>query len=320
MNDNWGLQPFFVAPGDGEYSSRVCGPLIASLAKEVQYFVFEAILAADVLNLFKGEFPREFGRTMLLVVERAAPEFLRRYLDEQKRLFPKARRNRNILSTPYDERIPVVRENIDRLKADLEDVGDSLKAGQMEILRRLNGTAYQAAEIDADLSNQLGKELFVKLSSETRQRLNTAECSFRRDCESGEFRPSIFDFHRAYECEFRHRISGPLARNLVENGHTDYPLSDSPKQLVVAGKFNGQKLTLGDQLWFLLNDELVRNTVSNLGFDIKEIHRGASRLTKVRNNAAHDRPCSEKEACDIRDMLLGTNSCLKALFPPSSFA
>jgi hypothetical protein len=70
---------------DGEYSSRVCGSLIASLKKQVQNVVFEAILAAYVLNLFKGEadFPAEFGLTILRTVERAAPEFLKLNLDRE---------------------------------------------------------------------------------------------------------------------------------------------------------------------------------------------------------------------------------------------
>ncbi len=314
INDNWGLDVFRVALfDDGEYSSRVCGSLIASLTKDVQSFVFQAILAADVLNLFEGEFPPEFGRTMLRTVERAVPEFLRLYLDGQKKL---SLLGQSILSAPHEQRLSVVSEKIERLAVDLEDVGDSLKAGQMEIFRQLKGRTYQPTEIDEDIMNLLGKELFGKLSSETRRLLNKAECAFRSYREADEFRPSILDFHRAYEYEFRHRVSGPLANKLVENGYTNYPPADGQKQLVVARKFNG-KLGLGDQLWFLLNDELVRSIVSALGFDVEEVHRGASRVNAARNDAAHGRIHSATEATHVRDTLLGTHSCLKSLFPSS---
>jgi hypothetical protein len=154
------------------------------------------------------------------------------------------------------------------------------------------------------------------LSSETRILLNKAECAFRSNREADEFRPSILDFHQAYEYEFRHRISGPLAQKLVEDGHTNYPSEDAQKQLVVARKFNG-RLGLGEQLWFLLNDELVRSIVSALGFDVDEVHRGASRVSAARNAAAHGRNCSATEATHVRDMLLSTHGCLKTLFPPN---
>src|ERR1700683_3094997 len=52
INDNWGLDYFRAVPDDdvSEYDSRVCGPLIVSLSGEIQVFLFQSILAADILN------------------------------------------------------------------------------------------------------------------------------------------------------------------------------------------------------------------------------------------------------------------------------
>ncbi|MBZ5515442.1 MAG: hypothetical protein LAN62_11515, partial [Acidobacteriia bacterium] len=109
LNEHWGLCPFHVARGDScEYYSEVCGPLISSLPQEVQLFVFRAMLASEILDLFREEFlagrmsatdqvspsptldllteefPAEVGSTIYRTVENAAPEFLRKYLQEQE--------------------------------------------------------------------------------------------------------------------------------------------------------------------------------------------------------------------------------------------
>jgi hypothetical protein len=316
INDNWGLDYFRVIPDNdvGEYDSRVCGPLIVYLSTEIQVFLFQSILAADILNkLAEGEFPASLGFIVYRTVEHAAPELLKRYLDEQKHLVLEQTDvlRPNELEREQDSGIS---SRIEKLASEMKSVGDSLKAVPIETFRLLKKNTYDTKEIDEDLTNRLGKKLFDVLSPRTRELLNAAEHSYRHASENNEFRPSILDFHGAYEFEFRRRISGPLARVLIESGQVEYPLIDGRKQLVVAGKFNGA-LTLGEQLYLLQNDERVKNIVTGLGFDVKEMHRGASRLSKARNDVAHDRGCSRTEADRIRDTLLGPQSIFKSLFP-----
>jgi hypothetical protein len=319
INDNWGLDEFrAVSDNDSnEYDSRFCGTLISSLAIELQVFLFQAVLVADIMNkLPRGEFPTTLGFVTYRTVEHAVPEIVRRYLDEQKRLSS----DPSVSNTPNEaerERNSGMSDRIEKLAIEVKTVGDSLKAVPEELFRALKGNTYRPDEIDEDLMNLVGKKIFVQLSSETREILNRAELLHRRGLEDDEFRASVFDFHRAYELEFRRRISGPLAQRLIKSGYTRYPLADSPKHLVLAGKFNGGALSLGDQLWFLLHDESVKNILSGLGFDVKEVHREASKLNGARNNAAHDRGCSRTEAIRVRDKLLGSQSIFKSLFPSS---
>ena len=90
MNDRWGLDYFHIAPGQDacEYDSLVCAPFIASLSEDVKVFVFEAVLAADVMETFKNELSVECGSTIYRVIQHAAPEFLRRYLEKELKSLP----------------------------------------------------------------------------------------------------------------------------------------------------------------------------------------------------------------------------------------
>jgi len=309
MNDNWGLDYFRLALNDNscQYDSRVCGALIMSLSTEVQYFAFQSIAAADILQLFDGQCPPKFGCALYLTVERATPEFLRLYLDEQEPS-PIGQGLTSSVGESEPRRDSILFEKIARLSADLGDIGDSLKAGQMEVLSRNKPSIYQESEIEEDIINHFGKELFTKLGSETQQLLRNAEVSFRRNMD--ENRPAVLDFQKAYECEFRHRITGPLVQELIQKGHTRYPSANSQKELIKKGIFNW-RLGLGDQLWFLLEDQMVRSIVSALGVNIGEIHKSACRINKVRNEAAH-RNVSRTDATAVRDTL---RTALKALFP-----
>jgi hypothetical protein len=42
VNDSWGLDYFRLTDKDCEYDSQVCGPLVASLTEEEQFFVFSS--------------------------------------------------------------------------------------------------------------------------------------------------------------------------------------------------------------------------------------------------------------------------------------
>jgi hypothetical protein len=183
----------------------------------------------------------------------------------------------------------------------------------MEIIRLLERQTYPPHEIEEDLRNLLGKELFGLLSYETRLKLFKAEVYFRRATELDDFDTPIMHFHRALECEFRHRISAPLTKALIVNGHPYYGATGgSIKQLVVAGRFNGS-ITLGHQLSYLRNDKRVRGILSGFGFKVDEILKSAEFINMTRNKASHGDGCSHEQARRVRDLLLGPRSILKAL-------
>lgn len=121
------------------------------------------------------------------------------------------------------------------------------------------------------------------------------------------------DFQTGYTCEFRHRISGPVARNLIETGHTNYSHSESEKKFVKEGKFNGA-LTLGEQLWYLSNDKLVRTIISNLDLSVDAVLRCGSAINKPRCTAAHYERSATTEV-DVRKVRELIREGLLALFP-----
>ena len=276
-------------------------------------FVFQAILAADILRLFESEFPKDFGRTIYQTVERAAPEFLRVYLDNQRRLLSPEGIHA-VPEEPEHKRLAELTKMVARLAMDVSDMGDSLKAGQMETIRRLDQKTVLLVEIEHDLENYLSRELFSRLSPETRTFLCKGERLFRMGSEIDDFDPSVQTFQRAYESEFRRSITAPLVKILVDRGHSNYTSVDG-KKLVSKGAFG--QLTLGQQLWFLQSDELVRSILTHFGFDVPRIDQAASALNATRRNAAHGRTCTYNEAVQVRDMLVGPNSIRKALFPPT---
>ena len=83
MNDNFGLDYFRVvfanANDSSEYDSRFCGSLISSLSGDVQRFVFQSLLAADILRSLDIKLSPQSSCKLYKTVEFAAPEFVRAY-------------------------------------------------------------------------------------------------------------------------------------------------------------------------------------------------------------------------------------------------
>jgi hypothetical protein len=101
-------------------------------------------------------------------------------------------------------------------------------------LRRQRRRDHYASEIEEDLRNSLGSSIFECLSLESRRHLSRAEREFREGFENEDFRLSVIDFHRAYECEFRHRLIGPVVREFVATIGKKSPAHGSTYLWVVA--------------------------------------------------------------------------------------
>jgi hypothetical protein len=101
----------------------------------------------------------------------------------------------------------------------------------MELARLSKPNTYHAADIEEDLVNHFGKELYGRLTPDARRYLNSAESLFRQSlhAEIKDYRGSLIDFYEAYRHEFRNRVSGPVSRNLIESGHPNYPLVETIK-------------------------------------------------------------------------------------------
>jgi len=193
----------------------------------------------------------------------------------------------------------------------IKDDVERLKDLAVDQIERLQKSEKEKVTVDEDeLRGLYGRDLYPKLSPETRRRIRMAELYFRNPIEN-EFFPAIMSYHSAYDCEFRGRISKLLARRLQQERGGNY---GSPGRLLIrGGKFNG-RLGLGDQLGYLRDDRRVREILANHGFSADEIYSKASELNDIRNKAkrVNGQP---RDAERVRNMLRGSQSILMLLFP-----
>lgn len=309
LNENWGLCSFCVARGDScEYYSEICGPLISSLPQDVQLFVFRAMLASEILNLFPEEFPAEFGSTIYRTVENAGPEFLRKYLEQQEQTIHS---KSAVLLVPGEHQGPSDTGKILETVVGIKDDVERLKDLAVDQIERLQKSEKQKVTVDEDeLRGLYGRDLYPKLSPETRCHIRMAELYFRNPIED-EFTPAIMHYHSAYECEFRGRISTLLARRLQQDRDGNY--GSSGRLLIRRGKFNG-RVGLGDQLGYLKEDVKVRKVLADDGFNADEIYTNASELNRIRNDTKRGGG-QPRDADRVRNLLRGSQSILMLLFP-----
>lgn len=317
MNDNWGLDGFHVAHyyHGGEYESQVCAPFVASLSGDVQAFIFEAVLAADLVESHSEEVPVEFGSTIYWMIEHAAPEFLRRYLEnELKSQLPQG--SSTTLAAPIEKQlseIPAQIQSMGQQLEDLKDIGDSLKAGQNETLRVWDRHFKRAADFEPRLVEALGRELYSKLDDGTQRDLQLAESYFSNNPEPDDYLPSINRFYSAFVKEFRRQVMKPLICSLVDKKYVNYPAEEKKEPILNNGAYNSMA-PIHKVLGLLEKDPVVRDIVKGLGLYVDEIRRNSNELKHMRNMAIHEDRYRREDAARVREMVLGENSILRLLF------
>lgn len=123
-------------------------------------------------------------------------------------------------------------------------------------------------------------------------------------------------YAQAYENEYSIRIVDSVAQELIAAGHTFYDAEGRSKEhpFVVQSTRNRQ-MTLGQTLWYLRNDERIRNVVLTRRLNVDHIYLTASELQKLRNRAAHGELLDSAAGARARELLLVSPSALIALFP-----
>lgn len=301
MNDNWGLDYFHLLHASSEYSSTKCAPFIAALPIDVQLFVSQSILAMDSIEGCEPEVVTQMGSKLYMLVVNAAPEFCRLFSD-----------CRGPVSHANNEVLPVDRNRLLRLCDNLEhweDVADSLKAGQMEILRRWEQVGTRASDMEPSLKEGLGF-LYAKLSENTRRSLQLGEYYYCHNQEPDDYSHAIVYFHRAYEAEFRRKLLVPLEARFQKERINNY--GEERLKLMVGGRLN-RTLTVGQALRFL-NKDPVSKFVAELGIDANKLQSGTSELNITRNQAVHGSSHTREDADRVRGLLLGNPSILAHLF------
>jgi hypothetical protein len=303
MNDNWGLDYFHLLRTDSEYSSTKCGPLISSLPYNTQLFVYQSILAMDSVEDCETETVIQLGSRLHTLVVNAAPAFTKAFPEQHS---PAGVGNSRALEADRSRLLRVC----DNLEQHLDDVADSLKAGQMEMIRRWEKSGARAKDMEPYLDMSLGP-LYPRLAGSTKRELQLAEYYYSQNQEPDDFTPAVMSFHRAYEAEFKLRVLAPLEARLNAEGMRDY--GDERPRLMVKGRLN-PSLGLGQVLHYLHDDMTVSKYVKELGFDVDKIYRRSSELNNARNQAVHGQQHTRKNAEAMRNLLLGQPSILSHLF------
>jgi hypothetical protein len=204
-------------------------------------------------------------------------------------------------------------------KRDFDNVGDSLdslKAGQMEIVRLFEQHRRPATEYEPYIAAQLGGPLYSRLHQMTQRALQVVEHLYNVNQEPDGFALTAVRMAQGYENELNVRIIGPIVIELLAAGAQTYDAQGKSKEpLIRWGKIHKRGMTLGSWAWYLGRDTTMRSKVSERGFDAEAISKDAGWVSEVRNKAAHDFACDRTLADELRRRILCRDGILSRLHP-----
>jgi hypothetical protein len=207
-------------------------------------------------------------------------------------------------------------QELQELKRDFHNFGDSMKAGQMEVLLRIEHNSRSAAALDPVIAERLGAPLYSRLHLRTQRALQLAEYYYKMNQEPDGFAPTAMMIAQGYENELNVRIFGPLMLELLASGTETYDAQGkSTNPLIRRGKASKNGLTLGNFAWYLREDPVVRSKVAALGFDVEAISRDVGLVGALRNRPAHDFSCDRTVADELRRKILFPDGVLRRLHP-----
>ena len=335
-----GLAGFEVFPdvhnGEAMEASRESSPLLRSVLKDVQQFIFEATLCAmlfeghsteeDVLATINDELRHSISFNALSrIVEAAAAHCREEYFEENpERTAPTPLRPPEATSievaTPDLRRIE---SKLSELKADLQDQLTSVQAVQMAHQQELERIARKPSDYDFVLREKLGA-IYALLLPSTQGFLQEGEWRHEQPLGPPGYGSATINFAQAFENEFRSRVAEQVARELARRFGPRYPpekpggISSREAPFVVGDGLNPQ-LTLGSYSWYVRNDPEVGKVVIGLGLELHKLKEALCDLTPFRNRAGHPqsatsskgsgevrRPISPMDAEKVREMILGS--------------
>jgi hypothetical protein len=203
--------------------------------------------------------------------------------------------------------------------ADWQDSLDSLKAGQMELVRLIEHNRRPATTYEPYIAGQLGAPLYSRLHEKTQRALQLAEYLYNINQEPDGFSLTAIRMAQGYENELILRIIWPFVHELQASGADAYDAQGRSREpLIRGGKVPPRSMTLGTLGWYLKEDPVMRSRVSALGFDAEAISKDAVWVNALRNKAAHDFACDRAVADDLRRRILRPDDLLSRLHPTAT--
>ena len=302
-----------------------CGPFIGTLPRDTQEFVFMAAHAAESCG-FKNKYYEETHpesvtphiQFLCEQLELVGPKLLDTYTRTLKEDMEQGqvRRSREVEATNTKSELQGMHSSMETLRRDFEDQLDSLKATQMEVIRLLEKGDRKAQDCREFVIDMLSSPLAGRLHEVTLNYLYQAEYEYRKRKAGDEAIPSPLLFTLAVENELRIRLLEPIAEKILARGHVDYSLGERGIAVVRNGKVTD--LSLGQVLWYVDNDSLVRELLIELGLDPGSLIEKLAKVRPIRNRASHARKFKLEEETKVRDLFLGSETVFKDLFPRGS--
>jgi hypothetical protein len=202
-------------------------------------------------------------------------------------------------------------------KRDFDNFEDSMKAGQMELMRLIEHNRRPAAAYEPYISAQLGAPLYALLQEKTQRALQLSEYLYAINQEPDGFSLTALAMAQGYENELLLRVVWPFVEELLAAGTRTYDAQGKSKDrpLIRRGKFPKTGATLGNLGWYLKNDPTMRSKVLALGLDVEAISKDVASVGKLRNKPAHDFGCDRAVADNLRQLILCSNGVLSRLHP-----
>lgn len=204
-------------------------------------------------------------------------------------------------------------------KREFDDLEDSLKAGQMELVRLFERNSRPAASYEPYIIAQLGVQLYSSLQERTQRALQLCEYLYNINQEPDGFSLAAIRMAQGYENELTVRVIWPFVNELLAAGTQTYDAQGTSKEpLIRWGKVRSRGMNLGRLAWYLGKDPVMRSKISQLGFDADAVSKDAAWVGDVRNEAAHDFTCDRTMADDLRRRMLCCDGILSHLHPTAS--
>lgn len=188
-------------------------------------------------------------------------------------------------------------------RRDFEDFSDSMKAGQMEVIRLAEENRRLSAPVD--LAEILPSELIKHLTDATRQHLEAAQAaSCSRDTQIRHLAAPSFCL--AYELEFNTHLRHPLLERIAKECGGDYPADGNHKLFKNGSPVRNN--TTGTILRFLREDSWVQELVRELGLNPEEVIATGNPIAQTRNDILHPSSRDPGVLLDrIRALILGNS-------------
>ena len=185
-------------------------------------------------------------------------------------------------------------------KQDFDNLEDSLKAGQMELVRLIEHNRRPAVAYEPQIAAQLGEQLYSLLHQKTQRALQLVEYLYSINREPDGFALFAVMMAQSYENELALRVVWPFVNELLAGGTRTYDAGGISKEPLIRTADPRARMTLGSFAWYLTKDPTMRAKVSGRGFDMEAISKDAAWVSDIRNKAAHDFACDRTLADELR--------------------